>query len=338
MKVTERAREYLKLTRIHTANVMISMAWLALIITGHSIVHEWKLYAMWFVYGLCMHIYGFVQNNIMDLKVDKRDERKQHFPLVSGTISQESAMGVTVIAFGIMASIVLMECARMKSYLGVIAFTVLIVSALIYNAYSKNTIYAHVGIWIAEPLIMLVPGLIYGIPFEYAIAIFFFGFMWSLYQNSIVGGLKDVGVDPQPNPIIENPDAPVFMGSFMLAAGLFLMSISNKYNYGAERELQIPTLIALIMVLIYDLYWSNESMKYAEELAEVDDKENYKLNYRISTKKAAIMEITMFSAFVLMVVPAATWYIWFPAVMVANIAWFIVMNRIMWGTLLQPKV
>lgn len=201
-------REYLKLSRLFNmglTGVAPVLGALAMWTIGEtSLVMLFIL----FVIGCLSHIYGFVLNDVIDVKIDKLSNELTARPLISGTITRKKAT-----YFAIVSMLISWICVIFFYFyrdLQIISFIILLfilifadLLSTIYNIASKK--YPGMDVFVAGAIFVLI---IFGAatvsiehlfntPLIWIIALI--GAIQVLFMNMINGAIKDIDHDVDGN-------------------------------------------------------------------------------------------------------------------------------------------
>lgn len=146
-----------------------------------------------FLIGILVHIFGFVQNDVYDIEIDKRSKYVKNRPLVTGAISMKNAELIVIVSFSI--SIIL----AVSFLFTLFSFIVLLFSFVcmtIYNKYSKE----FYGMEYALSLGVFCCGIFGALTVSRNVSILsmivsFTAFMQWLFSVGISANLKDVEYD-----------------------------------------------------------------------------------------------------------------------------------------------
>lgn len=150
-----------------------------------------------FLVGFFGHVYGFVLNDIIDLKIDKNSQELRDRPLVSGTITLRAAWLFTAASLIISLMIGMALATRYYSFLP--AFPLLLLSALsitTYDVISKK--WPAMDVFVGTGVLLLI---IYGAASvdakltDLAWIVVALGTLQVLFMQFIAGGLKDAEND-----------------------------------------------------------------------------------------------------------------------------------------------
>ncbi len=195
-------RKYLEITRLFNMGLTgVAPVLGALSMWG---IHNTTLFQLCILFciGCFSHVYGFVMNDIVDIKVDKLSNELFARPLVSGSISRKKAAIFAVVCMisSFILSIFFYE--ELLSY--IVLFSILIFAyflATIYNFASKK--YPGMDIFVAGAVFFLILfgaatetnsiGQLLSNPLVWIVA--FIGALQVLFMNMINGAIKDIDHD-----------------------------------------------------------------------------------------------------------------------------------------------
>lgn len=189
-------KEYLKLARSFNSFLTgISPVMGAIAMSDFNIFHLTIL----FVIGFFGHSYGFVLNDILDYKIDKKNKELSDRPLISGTISLKKAL-----IFAFISLIISFTLAIYYAYISNNFFPLIILAGsafliTIYNTISKKLPLMDIFDSLAVFMLILygsttVTGYIQGIT-NLAWFICIIGAIQVFFMQLIPGGLKDIKND-----------------------------------------------------------------------------------------------------------------------------------------------
>jgi len=189
-----RVQEYLKLSRSFNAGLTGVAP-----VMGAVSMGEERLFVLilLFLVGFFGHVYGFVLNDIIDLKIDKKAQELTDRPLVSGTITLRAAWLFT--ASSLVISLILGVLLAMRYYSFLPALPLLLLSALsitIYDIISKK--WPAMDIFVGAGVLLLI---IYGAISvdakltDLAWIVVALGTLQVFFMQFIAGGLKDAEND-----------------------------------------------------------------------------------------------------------------------------------------------
>ena len=128
----EKIKGYIKLMRLYAALNMPLTLVISALCNGQF--DFFPLLGL-FIIGICVHIFGFVQNDYFDIETDKKSEYVSERPLAKGIVSQKGTL--LLFLFSFFASIIL----AYVFFFTRLSFLTLLLSfflATLYNKYSKR--------------------------------------------------------------------------------------------------------------------------------------------------------------------------------------------------------
>jgi 4-hydroxybenzoate polyprenyltransferase len=152
-----------------------------------------------FIFGIFKSIYGFVLNDYADLELDKLSDDISNRPLVKGTISKRTALGICF--FCVIGAFVILFLFFHKNptfYLGVGCLILALIFGTIYNLYGKRFLSSAFIAAAADALIVLVAAFVISPEGKLSIftwIIFILLFLQFLFMTTVVGGIKDADHD-----------------------------------------------------------------------------------------------------------------------------------------------
>lgn len=156
---------------------------------------QYKLIIL-FVIGCFSHIYGFVLNDVMDVRIDKLSTELTARPLVSGTITKKNAayFAISCMIASLILTLFLFE--ELVSYLFLLSILIFAyVLATVYNIGSKK--YPGMDFFVASAVFFLIifGASTVGAPTTLAWIVAFVGGIQVLFMNMINGAIKDIDHD-----------------------------------------------------------------------------------------------------------------------------------------------
>jgi 4-hydroxybenzoate polyprenyltransferase len=147
-----------------------------------------------FILGCGAHIYGFVLNDVVDVRVDKKSKELGQRPLVSGTISIRGGYG-----FAISGLLLMLVLGIIMVFPDFKAYSILCTAALlatIYNFISKKIPGMDFFVAGAVGVLTLFGSATVSTEFTtLAYVIAFLAFFQVMFMNIVAGGLKDIDHD-----------------------------------------------------------------------------------------------------------------------------------------------
>ena len=187
-------KEYIKLTRPFN----LALTGIAPVLGALS-VNENNLFSLFvlFIIGCLSHIYGFVFNDYIDVKIDKKSGELIERPLVSGAIKRKNALFFAVVSMILSWILALYFFSSPYNFLMLISILIFAdILATIYNFVSKKT--PGMDFFVGGAVFFLI---IFGAATvsldltRFAIIVAFIGSTQVLFMNMVNGGLKDIDHD-----------------------------------------------------------------------------------------------------------------------------------------------
>lgn len=326
MSAKERIVDYLTLMRIQTAAATAMIPIIGVLVAvgfseGRASVVDILVV---FVIGVLMHTYGFTMNELLDRKVDSKCGHLNHKPLVNGRASKEIATLIVVTSALMMFSITLIHY---ENYLAAEILLLSMVLGLAYNCTSKFIPFSDVFIasWAMSLMIygFVLVGGSFNEPAE-ILAISYMAFLQILFNNMILGGLKDRESDAKAG--VRNFATTFKNGTFSMVAWgtkiLFVAaSMAALVVVGLGVAVPLMFVVAVIQLLLALEIITCESRGGSRERM---------------LKLMGMHEIATFSSFaIVMLAVSATAPI---LMMLIPTVWLIAMNRVLYKTTINPKV
>ena len=325
-------REYLKLSRSFNAGLTgISP------VMGAISMGEGRLLPLFllFLVGFFGHVYGFVVNDIVDLRVDKLSSEISDRPLVSGTISKKNAWIFSIASMAM--SLAIASFLSLQYYSFFPAMPLLIASALsitVYDFISKK--YPAMDIFVGAGIFLLI---LYGAasvgkPTELAWIVVLLGTIQVLFMQFVAGGLKDAENDYRAKARtlaikmgvrVENkkmfvPMSFKALAYFLQAMDVALIFISLIFIFGFEKSIVQISVLSILSVAMVAISAKLLNMK--------------KFDRNRARKLIGLHYYTNFSLVPIMLTPVNPW-----AALLVFVPFgaFVLSNVTLHGTLLQPK-
>jgi len=155
----------------------------------------YKLFIL-FCIGCFSHVYGFVLNDVMDVKIDKLSKELTARPLVSGTITRKKAAYFAISCM--IASLVLSAFFYEEFFSYIFLLSILLFAyglATIYDVTSKK--YPGMDFFVASAVFFLIifGASTLGTPTSLAWIVALIGGIQVLFMNMINGAIKDIDHD-----------------------------------------------------------------------------------------------------------------------------------------------
>ncbi len=191
-------RDYLELTRLFNMGLTAVAPVLgALSMWNVGSLSLWKLFIL-FIIGSLAHIYGFVINDVIDIRLDKLSKDLYARPLVRGSITRKRAafFAISCLIGSFLLSFVFFS--DLIRYL-VLVFILLIAYflATIYDIASKK--YPGMDLVVASAIFFLIlfGAWTIGTPTKLAYVVALIGGIQVLFMNMINGAIKDIDHDKE---------------------------------------------------------------------------------------------------------------------------------------------
>jgi len=245
-------RDYLEITRLFNMGLTgVAPVLGAFSMWTEGTLNLFKLLILFFI-GCLSHAYGFILNDIIDIKVDKLSTDLTARPLVRGSISRQNAAIFAISCLVLSFILTWFFFSDLRRYLIMGSFLVIAyASATIYDALSKK--YPGMDIFVAGAVFFLI---LFGAstigPLSLlAWVVAFIGGLQVLFMNMINGAIKDIDHD-------EKGLARTFairLGA-KVQAGVITLPVSFKTTgYGIELIRSVLIFLPFIVLgLPYD-YW-----------------------------------------------------------------------------------
>lgn len=328
---------YLRLTRAHTVPLEAVPALLGAALAEGGM---WKeSVALWTIAGVLYHLAGYGHNSVEDWinGFDKDDPNKQHHPLNRGTISPIRAKYFVQILVIFTVMYVLWLAYPDPRAVGVLVLG--LVTGLAYNIVGKLTKFKFILISAAHTSIFVIPYLAQGGRVNsliFALGTFYM-FIWIVFQISVSGEIKDFaqdesnflkslgsGVEAIPDQTV---DTYIHISKYAkhYAYSLKILTIFTAFTIASALNSNI---IILLILLVGSLILINLTTTMLES------------GYWDRTSRVAQMSLIEMMTASLFV--ASLWTVIGPIgavmVIVSSIAWALLGNRILWGSLIGPRV
>ena len=188
--------EYLKLARSFNLALTAVAPVLGALSMGESSLIRLVLL---FLVGTGAHVFGFVLNDYIDMRIDRLSTELRQRPLVSGTITPNKALGFAIGGLAVMMSLGYLLVMGHPRAVVVLGFAALL--ATIYNMISKQL--AGMDIFVASAVFFLcVFGAVSAAPDNEILYVTRLGWvvctlggLQVLFMNIVAGGLKDIDHD-----------------------------------------------------------------------------------------------------------------------------------------------
>ena len=331
--------DILRFYRIHTGAVTAALPTLAALSLGADTMSALLV----FLVAIFHHAWGFSLNELGDLELDRRSDALKHKPLVSGALKKTFAWFLSTLSLLISLSLLVLLIAINEGGLLIplSLFAGATVSGIVYDIKGKRfPSDIFVALWIL--LLVLSTSSSLGDGFRVEIGVLAVGtlsFLQLLFNNSVEGGIKDIENDRiskartmaivldcragEKGCILSSPFVTwgLFLrGAFVIAAGVFSMMISISAGWG----LWWAALVSVVAVSIFA-----HSFRFLKRELIIDRKELLGI-----FSKHEMASVLVLCAVVLPIAGILETII----IIVIAVLWFVVMNRMMYGTGIKPGV
>jgi len=191
-------RDYLEITRLFNMGLTAVAPVLgALSMWDHGTTSLLNLLIL-FVIGCLAHSYGFILNDVIDIKVDKLSKELIARPLVRGSITRRRAC---IFAFSCMIVSFLLSLvfySEIQRYIVLIAILIFAyILATVYDVASKR--YPGMDLFVAGAVVILIlfGASTIGTPTILAYIVALIGGLQVLFMNMINGAIKDIDHDKE---------------------------------------------------------------------------------------------------------------------------------------------
>ncbi len=335
-----RPTDLLRLFRIHTGAVTAAVPALGLLAAGGSYL------ALAFVVltALAHHAWGFSLNEVVDLEVDKRAKDLSHKPLVSGRISRKVGLALSltmgILSFSFISIAALVE--GVDPLVPLILLVISSISGILYNVYGKRFPLSDVlvGIWMFFLVLSAASVSSGGGPYGISIwAVAGLSSVHLVFNNSVEGGIKDVDND-------RGSGARTFAvvtGNRVKEGRLLLTTVFRGFGIGLRALFVISAAVFSYLIVVDSGFHINMVLVvsvlgillFSQSLSFL--KGTIKMSRKELLKAFSRHEIGSFLLCILVVVPAVGWG---PSLVIFIVPalWFILLNRIVYGTKIAPGV
>lgn len=153
-----------------------------------------------FLIGLIKSIFGFVQNDIFDIDVDRLSKNLDERPLVTGLISKKIAILICILCVASLFIITFVFFYRnnISFYFAVLCIILAAIAGSIYNIFGKRFVSSAFIAALADALFVLVGAFLIspnGTLSIFTWVVFILVFNQFLFMTTISGGLKDADHD-----------------------------------------------------------------------------------------------------------------------------------------------
>lgn len=327
-------RDYIEITRLFNMGLTaIAPVLGALSMWNVGSLKLWELFILFIIGGLA-HSYGFVLNDVIDIKVDKLSKELTTRPLVRGSITRQRAslFAVSCMIGSLLLSLVFYS--NLLSYLLLIFILIVAyIFATVYDIASKK--YPGMDLFVAAAVFFLIlfGASTIGTPTMLSYIVALIGGLQVLFMNMINGAIKDIDHDKAGS---ANTIA-IRLGA-RIHAGIIALPVSFKTTGYFIEIIRIALIFTPFVFLnLYPHLWQVPLLVFLAILTFVMI---YKL-YSIKTfdralirKRIGIIVIFMYATTPIMLSSLNAYII-----LVALIPplWFFVSNLVLHKTIFEPK-
>lgn len=188
--ITEKIKEYAKLIRLKAMGVSTVAVLGALSAQGSLEIPQFLIL---FTMGIIFNILGFVLNDYIDYNIDKRSREISGRPLVKGTISRNTALGISIICYILLYAIAL---TFYRELLPLLVLTCALLLGTIYDIAGKKFLGSDIPLSASIAFFCLFGATTVSSTIgKITIIISSIYFIHVLYFNIIEGGFKDADND-----------------------------------------------------------------------------------------------------------------------------------------------
>jgi len=319
-------RKWLKMMRIHTSCLTQAGMIIGCLLAGAGNLWNIVLVA---VIGLLFHIWGFIDNNLQDYSWDKKDPHKKHFPSVDGSIKHERAAQFAALSGTIAMFLVIWASGRSFMAIG---FTVAaFLMGMGYNHLSKYTTLAPLLISGSFSMLPLVGYTIFSSDLSPEILMVAgFAFIMMMYQISVEGYMKDLKADPvslmrDMGVVLKDDQLKIPLGAYLYGLYIRVCIMTILFLFISVHYMSPLFTLLLIVVVLMQLMGHDGLMSMEE------------FDHKDINRMCAFIEIMTYLGlvFALSGIFGTTMTVFLT---VYPITWFVVLNKLTWGTVIMPDV
>jgi len=317
----DKIKEYTRFMRLKAMGLSTIAIFGALSVKGS--IELWHFIIL-FLIGIHFNILGFVLNDFVDVKIDKRSKELSERPLVKGTISIKTAKIISLICYIIIFGLTMIFFRDLFSFL-ILSFSVAL--GTVYDIWGKCFFGSDLVLAASIALFCLFGSLTVDLNVgEFTIMMVALIFTNVLFFNIIEGGFKDVendrrsgaktaavalGVETKPKifiPISFNIIAILIVTSTAIFVFLPFITLPEFYNF-KYWYLQFSFLIILIISLFYSILKMLHLKSFdRRKIRNIITKQEIK-RYVITT--ALLISFTNYLLVVTLILIPICWYLFF---------------------------
>ncbi len=328
-------KDWVMLGRPHTASLTTAVMILGWLVGGGALFSLTTL--MLFIVALGFHWSGFVHNNTTDYKDDLNDAAKSHFPMNRGVITIEGAKIAFALSFVVIFAIG--SLLALNGAYPVVAITILLTAfatGLLYNHLCKKSLTAPLFIGVS---FALLPAYGYFLataeikPVFWLLVLYCFAQM--LFQIAIEGYLKDIESDK-------------VNGLKKLGAMTFILNGERVFSpskaalaFSAALKV-LPIIIGAYIVLLCSAGWqgilgAGMFVLFTGVSIIVTSRLMAWGKFDRRVKLCSLTEITVYFALV-WAFAGSIGILASVVLTVYPLVYFVILNRYLWGTIVEPRV
>lgn len=318
-------RDYLLLFRVHTAGLTQGAVLLGLLLAGVSLLSWDTLF--WCVWAVLFHATGFLYNNLADYEHDLKDPAKKSHPLISGKVDIHIAYHIDIAlhAFLLLMGVLLTDGKLLPTFFLVIC----VVTGWLYNWTCKRSLVAPAFISISFGFLLLISYLTYADGFTpLVVVVTAYAISQMFFQIAVEGYLKDIEHDPVN--LLRELGVRIRRGRLRMSIGGIVFSFSSKmatYLSGICLTVYIGGFFSLMVFILGMTVQNSIFFKLAQPAWD----------RKKVVRNCALMEIVTYFTLIWILFPVVG--LWESIVMTLYpMAWFVVWNKMYWGTSIRPKV
>ncbi len=315
-------RAYLQLFRIHTASLTIPAVVIGYLLATHT---PSPLYIFLIsIYALLFHAFGFLWNNIFDYPYDKEDVYKQHFPLVSGAVNYTQAKKIAI--SGTIVSFIYGFYLFHNNLITILFLILSIFFGFMYNIFNKKYMHSVIYISLSFMFLSITPFTNFH-TINHTILIYaLFGFLTMVFQNGISGFIKDMHVN-QINTL-------TYMGTYINNDELHVSSLTMFYAYVIRFSIMLSGILLCTTSATLSMFGAIQTMIIVLTFKLLQEGK-YNRDHRL--KLMSLIEVLNYYSLAIIMIDYTTVY-WVAFLLLFPITYFVIMNKITWGTMIHPKV
>ena len=191
MERKHRFLEYLRLVRVHSAafTAVVIIIGCLIMMKQYNLLHL----SLLFIIGILSHIFIFVLNEYADMRVDEKSQYLKEKPLVSGAIPKNHALFIALLACVLVYALTIIF---FQSLFSLLFLSLALLSGGIYDIWGKKILGSDLLIAGGCFFLCLFGASTVSTDFTNLVYIISFSiFVYIVFSNAVVGGLKDVDHD-----------------------------------------------------------------------------------------------------------------------------------------------